>query len=50
TLHMQFELERSCLQWHELIMRAVSSTTDGQKRAGSVPSSIDRCISHITQY
>ncbi|KAL1252394.1 hypothetical protein QQF64_017087 [Cirrhinus molitorella] len=50
TLHMQFELERSCLQWHELVKRAMSSTTDGQQRAGSVPSSIERCISHITQY
>ncbi|XP_073680055.1 arf-GAP with Rho-GAP domain, ANK repeat and PH domain-containing protein 1 [Garra rufa] len=50
TLHMQFELERSCLRWHELVQRAMSSTTDGQQRAGSVPCSIDRCISHITQY
>ncbi|XP_050949059.1 arf-GAP with Rho-GAP domain, ANK repeat and PH domain-containing protein 1 isoform X3 [Labeo rohita] len=50
TLHMQFELEHSCLWWHKLLMRAVSSTTDGQKLAGSVPCSIDRCISHITQY
>ncbi|XP_051733518.1 arf-GAP with Rho-GAP domain, ANK repeat and PH domain-containing protein 1 isoform X3 [Ctenopharyngodon idella] len=50
TLHMQFELEHSCLKWYELVQRAVCSTTDGPQRAGSVPCSIDRCISHITQY
>ncbi|KAI2650959.1 Arf-GAP with Rho-GAP domain, ANK repeat and PH domain-containing protein 1 [Labeo rohita] len=44
TLHMQFELEHSCLWWHKLLMRAVSSTTDGQKLAGSVPCSIDRWL------
>ncbi|KTF89927.1 hypothetical protein cypCar_00026388, partial [Cyprinus carpio] len=50
TLHMQFELERSCVRWHELVQRALRSTTDGPQRSGSVPCSIDRCISHITQY
>lgn len=47
---MQFELESSCLRWHELVQRALLSTTDGPQRSGSVPCSIDRCISHITQY
>lgn len=50
TLHMQFELEHSCLKWYELVQRAVCSTTDGPQQAGSVPCSINRCISHITQY
>ncbi|XP_067279557.1 arf-GAP with Rho-GAP domain, ANK repeat and PH domain-containing protein 1 isoform X2 [Pseudorasbora parva] len=50
TLHIQFELEHSCLRWHELVQRAMCSTTDGPRRAGSVPQSVDRCISHITQH
>uniref|UniRef100_A0A8C1DMU1 Arf-GAP with Rho-GAP domain, ANK repeat and PH domain-containing protein 1-like n=1 Tax=Cyprinus carpio carpio TaxID=630221 RepID=A0A8C1DMU1_CYPCA len=50
TLHMQFELEHSCLRWHELVQKTVCSNTDGQQHSGSVPCSIDRCISHITQY
>ncbi|XP_052392286.1 arf-GAP with Rho-GAP domain, ANK repeat and PH domain-containing protein 1-like [Carassius gibelio] len=50
TLHMQFELQHSCLRWHELVQKTMCSSTDGQKRSGSVPCSIDRCISHITQY
>ncbi|XP_016103145.1 arf-GAP with Rho-GAP domain, ANK repeat and PH domain-containing protein 1 [Sinocyclocheilus grahami] len=50
TLHMQFELEHSCLQWHELVQKAMCSSTDAQQRSGSVPCSVDRCISHITQY
>ncbi|XP_052444746.1 arf-GAP with Rho-GAP domain, ANK repeat and PH domain-containing protein 1 isoform X2 [Carassius gibelio] len=50
TLHMQFELEHSCVRWHELVQRALSSTTDGPQRSGTVPCSIDRCISHITQH
>ncbi|KAG1930880.1 arf-GAP with Rho-GAP domain, ANK repeat and PH domain-containing protein 1 isoform X2 [Pimephales promelas] len=51
TLHMQFELELSCVRWYELVKRAMSSTTDGpQPVVGSVPAAVDRCISHITQY
>ncbi|XP_073727114.1 arf-GAP with Rho-GAP domain, ANK repeat and PH domain-containing protein 1 [Misgurnus anguillicaudatus] len=50
TLHMQFELQHSCLRWYELMQKAMCSTTDGQKHAYSVPCAIDRCISHITQY
>lgn len=48
TFHMQFELEHSCRRWHELLQKAMSSSTDGQQRAGSVPTSVHRCISHIT--
>ncbi|KAK7144023.1 hypothetical protein R3I93_015010 [Phoxinus phoxinus] len=50
TLHMQFELELSCVRWYELVNGAVSSTTDGRQRTGSVPCAVDLCISHITQY
>ncbi|XP_056587047.1 arf-GAP with Rho-GAP domain, ANK repeat and PH domain-containing protein 2 isoform X2 [Triplophysa dalaica] len=49
-LHIQFELQQSCLRWYELVQRATCSTTDGQKHTDAVPCAIDRCISHITQY
>ncbi|XP_051536533.1 arf-GAP with Rho-GAP domain, ANK repeat and PH domain-containing protein 1 [Myxocyprinus asiaticus] len=49
TLHMQFELQYSCLRLYELVQRVTCSTTDGQQHA-SVPCAIDRCMSHITQY
>ncbi|XP_043077034.1 arf-GAP with Rho-GAP domain, ANK repeat and PH domain-containing protein 1 isoform X2 [Puntigrus tetrazona] len=50
TLHMKFELEHSCVRWHELVLRALRSSTDGPRRSGAVPCSVERCISHITQY
>ncbi|TRY74231.1 hypothetical protein DNTS_015119, partial [Danionella cerebrum] len=48
TLHMQFELEHSCVRWYELIERMLCDATDG--RSGSVSPPVERCISHITLY